>query len=104
MAVSPGIDLIADERKRQIESEGWTSTHDDSHDASELSRAAVCYTEFAIGQLVYDANTEPYRWPWEKEFWKPSLNPIRNLVKAGALIAAEIDRIQREQEKKQNIS
>jgi len=34
-------------------------------------------------------------WPWEREAWKPSEDPIRNLVKAGALIAAEIDRLQR---------
>jgi hypothetical protein len=34
-------------------------------------------------------------WPWDEKWWKPSTNPIRNLVKAGALIAAEIDRLQR---------
>lgn len=34
-------------------------------------------------------------WPWDENWWKPSLDPIRNLVKAGALLAAEIDRLQR---------
>jgi hypothetical protein len=34
-------------------------------------------------------------WPWDQDWWKPSPDPIRNLVKAGALIAAEIDRLQR---------
>jgi len=35
-------------------------------------------------------------WPWGSEWWKPSKDPIRDLVKAGALIAAEIDRLQKE--------
>ena len=35
----------------------------------------------------------PGIWPWDHEFWKPSEDQIRNLVKAGALIAAEIDRL-----------
>lgn len=35
-------------------------------------------------------------WPWHSSWWKPSDDPIRNLVKAGALIAAEIDRLQRQ--------
>jgi len=37
----------------------------------------------------------PAAWPWEWDQWKPSLDPIRNLEKAGALIAAEIDRLRR---------
>ena len=34
-------------------------------------------------------------WPWSDKWWKPSDDPVRNLVKAGALLAAEIDRLQR---------
>lgn len=34
-------------------------------------------------------------WPFDASWWKPSNDPIRNLIKAGALIAAEIDRLQR---------
>lgn len=33
-------------------------------------------------------------WPWDAKWWKPSDDPIKNLVKSGALIAAEIDRLQ----------
>jgi hypothetical protein len=40
-------------------------------------------------------STEPLAWPWAEKWWKPSEDQVRNLVKAGALIAAEIDRIQR---------
>jgi len=39
----------------------------------------------------------PNAWPWHPVQWKPSTDPERNLVKAGALIAAEIDRILRAQ-------
>lgn len=37
----------------------------------------------------------PNGWPWPVESWKPSPEPARNLEKAGALIAAEIDRLER---------
>lgn len=38
-----GATRIADERKRQIEKEGWTPNHDDEHEENELAFAAVCY-------------------------------------------------------------
>jgi hypothetical protein len=45
-------------------------------------------------------NTEAWQWwPWSFEWWKPK-DRIRNLVRAGALIAAEIDRLQAMQEAK----
>jgi hypothetical protein len=37
--------------------------------------------------------TPPPNWPWDAKWWKPSVDHVRNLVKAGALIAAEIDRM-----------
>lgn len=95
-----GTDLIAAERKRQIEVEGWTPEHDDEHSACELTMAAHAYTYAAVGQINgvcwpdIDGNV-PNSWPWEDGWWKPSVFPIRNLVKAGALIAAEIDRLLR---------
>lgn len=85
-----GADLIATERMRQITEEGWTAEHDDEHTKSELLAAAMCY-----------ANTEgftdspPPAWPWSEGWWKPTGSRVRDLVKAGALIAAEIDRLQR---------
>jgi hypothetical protein len=33
-------------------------------------------------------------WPWDESWWKPG-DRIRELAKAGALIAAEIDRLNR---------
>lgn len=78
-----GVELIAEERKRQIGEEGWHTEHDDDHDSGELTSAAHAYLE-----------NNPVYWPWESSSWKPS-SRIRDLVKAAALIAAEIDRLQR---------
>lgn len=80
----PGASMIAAERQRQIEVEGWTHEHDDEHRHGELVSAAVCYAKPALADTY---------WPWDPFWWKPSDDPIRNLVKAGALIAAEIDRL-----------
>lgn len=94
-----GIELIAEERKRQIEKEGWTAEHDAQHNHHELARAAACYaTPGYIRKLHITDNGTPFGWPFSKDCWKPSpLDRKRELVKAGALIAAEIDRLQREQ-------
>lgn len=84
-----GVKAIDFERRRQINQEGWTPTHDLDHDGGELVDAAVCYLR---GPFLPDA-PPPDDWPWDASAWKPSEDPIRNLVRAGALIAAEIDRI-----------
>jgi hypothetical protein len=87
-----GAALIAAERERQIEDEGWTPEHDAEHWDDDLARAAVCYAmPFSERPLL----GPPRLWPWESQAWKPTLNDrIRELTKAGALIAAEIDRLQ----------
>lgn len=82
-------DVLA-ERHRQIEAEGWTPDHDDSYAQGQLAEAAAAYaSESAASHAGL-----PNGWPWAREWWKPS-TPRRNLVKAGALILAEIDRIDR---------
>lgn len=91
-AAKTGIQLIAEERQRQIEVEGFNENHDAQYEARELLRAAHCYM---IADLNYYKNSIVPTWPWPIEWWKPSPdNRIRELQKAGALIAAEIDRIQ----------
>lgn len=87
-----GIERIAAERRRQIGKEGWTADHDDEHVGGELAVAAACYAARA-GQL--DRDDPPDAWPWGDEWWKPNDDPIRDLERAGALIAAEIDRLLR---------
>src|SRR5688572_24536646 len=87
-----GVELIAAERQRQIEVEGWTPEHDDEHDVGEIARAAACY---AMRPYLHRDKVHLY-WPWSSQWWKPTPDSrIRELVKAGALIAAEIARLQR---------
>jgi hypothetical protein len=97
-----GIQLIAAERERQITAEGWTPEHDSQHPEGQLAYAAASYalyhglkTTFPLEsfeklKLESQATKE---WPWGVEWWKPSRDPLRNLAKAGALIAAEMDRL-----------
>jgi hypothetical protein len=94
-----GIELIAEERQRQIEIEGWTAEHDAEHFMGEMIGAAITYAGHALEVVSCDeieGSDSVEWWPesWDKKWWKPSPDPIRNLVKAAALIAAEIDRIQ----------
>ena len=95
------IDEIAAERARQISAEGWTAEHDDGHAKGDLARAAASYALWGTGvplngqRHVGSFRTEPYSiWPWSGEWWKPR-DRRRNLVKAGALIVAEIERLDR---------
>jgi hypothetical protein len=93
-----GAQLIELERTRQIKIEGWTPEHDDEHVAADLCIAGACYAIMGSFQICHHSNKTcdtVDQWPWDKRAWKPSPDPIRNLVKAGALIAAEIDRLQR---------
>jgi hypothetical protein len=83
-----GIELIAEERQRQIDVEGWTSEHDDKHEAKELVWAAMCY---GLYDGVHWEGVPPPFWPWDSGWWKPSKDAIRNLTKAGALVAAQLD-------------
>lgn len=94
MVETSGAEAIAAERQRQVEVEGWTPVHDDEHDHCELIRAALVYADNAWSQVM-EQRPRPSGWPWPQGQWRPSDEPIRNLVKAGALIAAEIDRLQR---------
>jgi len=94
------IQLIEQERQRQTTVEGFDSDHDDTHNSGELVNAAACYAALAQAQAVGGPDAVPHPailtlWPWDKEWWKPSQDPVRNLVKAAALLAAEIDRLQR---------
>lgn len=99
-----GAELIADERKRQIEVEGWNAEHDAQYNHNELVMAATCYLQPESNRTYDrlwesknpdDINIPPSLWPWDERWWKPKPDDrVRELVKAGALIAAEIDRLQ----------
>jgi len=120
------IELIAKERLRQIERNGYTSEHDRNHLHGEIALAAICYASpkrayikkrFPVGcgcrsvgdcPHLFGENKYIDPWPWGDESDKrlsifdkkrpnatlDKWNRVRNLVKAGALILAEIDRLQ----------
>ncbi|MFU5407381.1 hypothetical protein ACM7XA_30800 [Pseudomonas aeruginosa] len=76
------------ERRRQITTEGWTPEHDDLYCAAELPRAAAAY-------ILNGANDEaPAIWPFSAKWWKPR-DARSNYMRAGALILAEIERLDR---------
>jgi hypothetical protein len=92
----PVIAEIEAERRRQVEEEGWTAEHDDTHANGALAGAAACY-------LVHDQPWERQwtgdmplscRWPWHPRWFKPK-DRRRDLIRAGALLVAEIERIDR---------
>ena len=90
-------DLLA-ERLRQVDDEGWSPEHDDQHTFGELANAAGCYAWIAglSDELRLILDAPPPIWPsnWGSDWWKPT-DRRRDLVKAGALILAEIERIDR---------
>ena len=94
-----GIGLIENERMRQVLQEGYDAEHDSAHIHGELAHAGAAYAFYSGCQTKFNdasyENDAPVIWPWSNSDWRPSDNPVRNLVKAGALIAAEIDRLLR---------
>lgn len=94
-----GLELITDERHRQVSSEMYLPKLDLSYCHDELSRAAIVYTlpDELRSRAIWDSNLKEMLWPKRWDY-----NPkgrLRDLVRAGALIAAEIDRfLAKEQE------
>lgn len=96
-----GARMIVNERERQLKL--WDEGHDAKHVHGELAEAAIVYVRCALTAVNPHSSLAaapmpepPSDWPWEQEWFKPSWSdPVRNLVKAGALIAAELDRLHR---------
>lgn len=91
--MSKAADDVLAERARQMSVEGWTAEHDDTHDAGEMACAAACYAINSAAPLVGSIATARY-WPWDMRWWKPK-DRRADLVRAGALILAEIERLDR---------
>ena len=93
--VMQGVSIISTERWRQQDQEGWTPEHDDTYTHGELAMAGASYAMSQYYRFATSGNP-PWSWPWFASEWKPSPDDrIRELAKAGALIAAEIDRLLR---------
>jgi len=101
-----GIELIAEKRRQQIENKGYDSKHDSQYSKflpskSPLVFAAICYAmpDGGIDEFSNSGQFCKKYWPWNWESFKPGVGAypasrINELAKAGALIAAEIDRLQ----------
>lgn len=97
-------DVLA-ERQRQIDGENRDAHNDDTLGFGEMARAAACYAIVGslagrrdeVVELSMEHGAVPVfrvKWPWEWHWWKPR-NQRRDLVRAGALIIAEIERMDR---------
>lgn len=97
------IDEIAAERRRQIEEEAWTPEHDDEHRRGELAAAAAVYAlnTVDVHEGLKGDQLRMYRffWPWEPEWWKPKSRRA-DLIRAAALIVAEIQRLDRKRRRR----
>lgn len=92
--ILPAVMRLVAERKRQIAAEGWTPAHDDEHVFGELATAAACYAWRAVWQTAAENDEPPNNWPWDDAWWKPDTQE-RMLEKAGAMIVAELERLER---------
>ena len=113
LEISTGAPPAVAERLRQVREEGYRWDVDDTYQSEQLARAAACYAlpyadERRLGHMA--AGEPPRQWPWPAVAWKPGKavpedgeiampieDRIRELEKAGALCAAEIDRLVRRQ-------
>lgn len=99
MDVSKAVWDILGERARQISAEGWSQSHDDEHSDGILSRAAACYAlrpEERQAAVSLHLTLLHRLWPWTPSDWKPR-DRRRDLVRAGALIIAELERLDRKE-------
>lgn len=97
---------VLTERVRQIQQEGWSPSHDDKHDKGELAGAAIAYAiagQFEENTALAEFEKSRFNriwsecrsfWPWSLGWWKPK-DRRRNLIRATALLIAEIERLDR---------
>lgn len=101
LAAGTALHLFAAERSRQIQAEGYSPDKDDGYVNGHLARAAATYALPNQQRLEspYTYHTDegkhvPCMWPWGAKSWKPTPNDrLREVVKAGALLLAEAERL-----------
>ena len=81
------IDLVKKEREKQISKHGYTTAHDRQHPKKAVLYGALAY----LNSVIYSPTVGTEDWPFEEESFKPE-GDIKNLVKAAAMIIAEIDK------------
>jgi hypothetical protein len=94
--MSSAINDVIAERKRQINVKGYEEKHDQQHTDFSLTKAAICYAEIVHhnkdNYMTGDFSLPDLDWPWAAEHLKPK-SPRRDLVRAAALLIAEIERL-----------
>lgn len=103
-AVSKAIKDVVSERSRQKNGEFYSDAQDDSYVNNELTRGSASYVNHVIGRSwihvskpsVYQNELVPDLWPWSEQSWKPK-SPRQDLVRATALLIADIERIDRQE-------
>ncbi|MBO6184223.1 MAG: hypothetical protein J6O88_05935 [Chryseobacterium sp.] len=94
--MTTGVGLIATERQKQIEKHGFTGQyHLDYHEgytSNQLSKAAVT---LLMPDLIPNLGWTSVPENWDKEWFEKLMNKEtkERLIIAGALIAAELDRL-----------
>lgn len=98
------IELITEERKRQVTEKKYTAVHDSQHDKGEIAYAAACYAvhPLALYEKVEYQNEVHFvkARPFDGYDIDNKKTQLRKLVIAGALIVAEMDRIRKSRKKK----
>lgn len=84
---STAIDLVKEEREKQINKHGYTAVYDRQHPKKAVLYGALAY----LNSIIYSSNVGIEDWPFKEESFKPE-GDIKNLVKAAAMIIAEIDK------------
>jgi hypothetical protein len=100
LASGTALHLFATERSRQIQAEGFSPADDDRYLAGELARAAAAYALPSPWRhkSADHGHRPPSTWPWPTEWFKPTPGDrLREIVKAGALLLAEAERLIRAQ-------
>jgi uncharacterized coiled-coil protein SlyX len=88
LALSPAVVAVLAERARQLQEEGHTAEADAACQNGELVKAAICY---AMAPAQLPIHRAMFSWPFSPASWKPT-EPTRDLVKAAALLLAELER------------
>lgn len=105
--LSKAINDVLAERERQKNIKGYSTDHDDAYEQNELVRAASGYVDHVVGRSwvfedfgpeAYQDDDAPEFWPWADGFWNPK-SPREDLVRATAILIAEIERLDRKEAK-----
>ena len=88
-----GVDYIELERAEHFTKHGWTPEHDDQHRDGELVDAAIAYCMSADGNGAERGAIMFWPTGWDTKYFNETpTDSIATLARAGAMIAAEIDR------------